>query len=75
MAALQMTLMKFLWVVSQQTQIQEETETTHLINQMNNSSLLERTDLENEKDEIPPELIKLTQTNTVKCIYCGKNVE
>ena len=48
------------------TQIQEETETTYLINRMNNISLLEHTDLENEKDEIPPEPIKLPHTNTVK---------
>ena len=64
-------------VVTQQTQvqftqIQEATETTHLINQMNNSSLLEHSHLENEKTEIPPEPIKPPQTNTVKCIYCGK---
>ena len=53
-------------VVTQQTQIQEETETTYLINQMNNSSLLEHTDLENQKDEITPEPIKPPHTNTVK---------
>ena len=51
-------------LVTQQTQIQfteiqslEESETTHLINQMNNSSLLENTDFENERFEIPPETI------------------
>ena len=51
-------------LVNQQTQFQsqEESETTNLINQMNNSSLLEHTGLENEKDEIPPEPIKPPQT-------------
>ena len=46
-------------LVTQQTQIQsqEESETTHLINQMNNSPLLENTDFENERSEIPPETI------------------
>ena len=39
---------------------------------MKYSSLLEHSDLENEKTEIPPEPIKPPQTNTVKCIYCGK---
>ena len=32
---------------------------------MNNSSLLEHSDFENEKAEIPPEPIKPPQTNTV----------
>ena len=47
--------------MTQQTQIQftqiqrqEESETTHLISQLNNSSLLENTDFEDERAEIPP---------------------
>ena len=40
--------------VTKQTQIQsqKESETIHLINQMNNSSLLENTVFENERSEI-----------------------
>ena len=67
-------------LVTQQTQIQfteiqslEESETTHLINQMNNSSLLENTDIENERVEIPSETIIPPKANTVKCIHCGKS--
>ena len=67
-------------IVTQQTQIQftqiqsqEESETTRLINQMNNSSLLEITDVENERAEIPPETIIPPKANTVKCIHCGKS--
>jgi hypothetical protein len=68
-------------LVTQQTQIQfteiqslEESETTHLINQMNNSSLLEHTDIENEREnEIPPEPIIPPKANTVNCIHCGKS--
>ncbi len=62
--------------MTQQTQIQfteiqslEESETTHLINQMNNSSLLEHTDIENEREnEIPPEPIippNIKKTNDI----------
>ena len=57
-------------LVTQQTQIQfteiqslEESETTHLINQMNNSSLLENTDFEND---VPPETLIPPKANTVK---------
>ena len=68
-------------LVTQQAQIQfteirskEESETTHLINQMNNSSLLEHTDIENEREnEIPPEPIIPPKANTVNCIHCGKS--
>ena len=56
-----------------QIQSQEESETTHLINQMNNSSLLEITDFENERAEIPPETIIPPKANTAKCIHCGKS--
>ena len=67
--------------MTQQTQIQfteiqslEESETTHLINQMNNSSLLEHTGIENEREnEIPPEPIIPPKANTVYCIHCGKS--
>ena len=67
-------------LVTQQTQIQfteiqsqEESETTHLINQTNNSSLLENTDIENERVEIPSETIIPPKANTVNCIHCGKS--
>lgn len=43
------------------------------INQLNNSSLLENTDFENERAEIPPETIIPPKTNTAKCIHCGKS--
>ena len=67
-------------LVTQQTQIQftqiqsqEESETTHLISQLNNSSLLENTDFEDERAEIPPETIIPPKANTAKCIHCGKS--
>ena len=47
----------------------DEAETT----QMNNSSLLEKTDIENKMTEIPPETIIQPKANTVKCIHCGKS--
>ena len=47
----------------------DEAETT----QMNNSSLLEKTDIENKMTEIPLETIIPPKANTVKCIHCGKS--
>ncbi len=41
--------------------------------QMNNSSLLEKTDIENKMTEIPLETIIPPKANTVKCIHCGKS--
>ncbi len=41
--------------------------------QMNNSSLLEKTDIENKMTEIPLETIIPSKANTVKCIHCGKS--
>ena len=40
---------------------------------MNNSSLLEKTDIENKMTEIPLETIIPPKANTVKCIHCGKS--
>ena len=45
----------------------DEAQTT----QINNSSLLEKTDIENKMTEIPPETIIPPKANTVKCIHCG----
>ena len=68
-------------LVTQQTQIQftqisnqVESVTTQLINQMNNSSLFENTDFENDMlPEIPPETLKPPKANMVKCIHCEKS--
>ena len=38
------------------------------------SSLLENTDFENERAEIPSETIITPKANTVKCIHCGKSL-
>ena len=40
---------------------------------MNNSSLLEKTDIENKMTEIPPETIIPPKANTVKFINCVKS--
>jgi hypothetical protein len=36
---------------------------------VNDSTLLENTDFENERPEIPP------KANTAKCIHCGKSLQ
>ncbi len=41
--------------------------------EMNNSSLLEKRDIENKMTEIPPETIIPPKANTVKCLHCGKS--